>query len=60
MACGSCHPGYAGTTSGNSTTVNLAIHVNGIRDVGGTGTRIQSWNSSTRTCSPTCHGSETW
>jgi predicted CxxxxCH...CXXCH cytochrome family protein len=60
VACGYCHPGYASTTSANGTTVNKALHVNGKFDVGGTGTRINSWNPSTHSCQPTCHGTETW
>jgi predicted CxxxxCH...CXXCH cytochrome family protein len=59
-ACGVCHPGYATSATLNSTTVNKSLHVNGTRDVGGTGTSIQSWNPATRTCQPTCHGDETW
>ncbi len=60
VPCGYCHPGYASTTTANSTTVNKAVHVNGLRDVGGTGTRIESWNAATHSCNPTCHGTETW
>ncbi len=60
VPCGYCHPGYAATTSANGTTVNEAIHVNGMRDVGGTGTRIRSWDATTRRCRPMCHDSETW
>jgi hypothetical protein len=52
--CGACHASYS------STAVNKALHVNGVRDVGGTGTRINSWNTSTHSCTPSCHGSETW
>ena len=54
QSCGACHASYS------STTVNKAQHVNGTRDVGGSGTRITSWNASTRTCSSSCHGSQTW
>jgi len=54
QGCGACHASYS------STAVNKALHVNGVRDVGGSGTRINSWNASTRTCSPACHGQETW
>jgi len=28
--------------------------------IGGAGTAIQSWDPVTRSCNPTCHGSETW
>jgi len=59
-ACGVCHPGYASTASNNSVTVNPAVHVNGTKDVGGTGTSITTWNAGTRSCSPSCHGTKTW
>jgi hypothetical protein len=32
--------------------------VNGAVNVGGTGSRITSWNGST--CTSSCHGSESW
>jgi predicted CxxxxCH...CXXCH cytochrome family protein len=28
--------------------------------IGGTGTGILSWNSTTKSCSPSCHGTKTW
>ena len=59
VACDACHPGYGSSWTGTST-VNKALHVNGVRDVGGSGTRITSWNPATRSCRPVCHGSETW
>jgi hypothetical protein len=40
--------------------VNGALHQNGTKNVGGSGTRINSWNASTRSCSPSCHGTERW
>jgi predicted CxxxxCH...CXXCH cytochrome family protein len=52
--CGACHSGYS------ATAANPALHVNGLKDVGGSGTSINSWNASTRQCAPACHGSETW
>jgi predicted CxxxxCH...CXXCH cytochrome family protein len=52
--CGACHSGYT------SSAVNLGLHVNGTKDVGGTGTRITSWNSGTQNCTPTCHGQQRW
>jgi predicted CxxxxCH...CXXCH cytochrome family protein len=52
--CGACHSGYS------SSAVNKTLHVNGTRDVGGTGTRINTWNASTRSCYPQCHDSQTW
>jgi predicted CxxxxCH...CXXCH cytochrome family protein len=59
-ACGVCHPGYATTATNNGVTVNPAVHVNGTKDVGGAGTSINTWNASTRSCSPSCHGNQTW
>jgi predicted CxxxxCH...CXXCH cytochrome family protein len=54
-SCGDCHgPGYT------ATSVDAALHVNGARDVGGPGTRIGSWDPSTGTCEPRCHGSASW
>ncbi|MFH1017218.1 MAG: CxxxxCH/CxxCH domain-containing protein [Pseudomonadota bacterium] len=51
--CAACHgTGYS------STTVRAADHINGVKNVGGSGSRINSWNGST--CSSTCHGSESW
>jgi predicted CxxxxCH...CXXCH cytochrome family protein len=52
--CGACHSGYT------STTANPALHVNGTKNVGGTGTQINSWNAGTKSCGPQCHGTETW
>jgi predicted CxxxxCH...CXXCH cytochrome family protein len=52
--CGACHSGYT------STAANASLHVNGVKNVGGTGTRITTWNATTRTCTMTCHGSQTW
>jgi hypothetical protein len=34
--------------------------VNGVKNVGGTGTRVTSWNATTRSCATSCHSSETW
>jgi predicted CxxxxCH...CXXCH cytochrome family protein len=52
--CGACHSGYA------ATTANVALHVNGVKDVGGAGTSINSWNPTTKSCGPGCHGTQTW
>jgi predicted CxxxxCH...CXXCH cytochrome family protein len=56
--CGACHSSYT------ATSVNVSLHVNGVKDVGGAGTSINTWNRSTGSCTPTsgvgCHGSETW
>ena len=58
VGCSQCHSGYSSSTPG--TTVNKTLHVNGARDVGGSGTKINSWSTSSGSCSPTCHGSKTW
>jgi predicted CxxxxCH...CXXCH cytochrome family protein len=52
--CGACHSGYS------TTAANVVLHVNGVKDVGGAGTSINSWNASTRQCGPSCHGTKTW
>jgi predicted CxxxxCH...CXXCH cytochrome family protein len=52
--CADCHSGYS------ATAANKTLHVNGAKDVGGSGTQITSWNASTRTCSNSCHGSKSW
>jgi predicted CxxxxCH...CXXCH cytochrome family protein len=52
--CGACHSGYS------ATAANPALHVNGVKDVGGSGTSINSWNAGTKSCGPSCHGTETW
>lgn len=53
-SCGVCHGGYT------ATAANVSLHVNGKKDVGGSGTSVQSYSTSTKSCTPTCHGSETW
>jgi len=50
-SCGDCHPGYT------RTAVAQASHMNGTKQVGN---QITAWDSSTRTCTNSCHGSETW
>jgi hypothetical protein len=52
--CGSCHSGYS------RTSVNSSLHENNSKDVGGAGTRINSWNPSNRTCTTSCHEAERW
>lgn len=53
--CAACHgTGYS------TTTARAADHPNGVKDVGGAGSRIDSWSPSARTCAPACHGSERW
>jgi predicted CxxxxCH...CXXCH cytochrome family protein len=52
--CGACHSGYS------ATAANVTLHLNGVKDVGGAGTSIDSWNASTLQCAPACHGTERW
>jgi predicted CxxxxCH...CXXCH cytochrome family protein len=52
--CGACHSGYS------SSAANVLLHLNGVKNVGGAGTSINSWNASTRQCAPACHGGQTW
>ena len=50
-ACSACHgPGYT------TTTVNAATHFNGIKEMA----TSSGWAPSTRSCSNSCHGRETW
>lgn len=54
IPCGTCHgAGYS------ATTVNRALHINGVKNAGGAGSNIQ-YNAATRACTPACHGTETW
>jgi predicted CxxxxCH...CXXCH cytochrome family protein len=55
--CGGCHPGGYSSGPGGTGTVNQATHIDGTKQVGGTGT---GWNATTRSCSNSCHGSKTW
>lgn len=55
VACSECHgTGYT------STTVNVALHLNGAKNAGGAGSKITTWDPTNRSCTPTCHGQETW
>lgn len=49
-SCGDCHPGYT------ASSVNLATHVDGARQVGNL---VTAWNPATRACTG-CHGPDTW
>ncbi|MBX3207695.1 MAG: hypothetical protein KF764_21780 [Labilithrix sp.] len=54
IPCGTCHgTGYS------ATTVNRALHINGVKNAGGPGSNIQ-YNAATRACTPMCHGTEIW
>ncbi len=65
-ACSTCHgTGYTATVTNNVATgtgVNKAAHVDGVRTIVtvASGTGIRTWNPTTRTCTASCHGSETW
>jgi predicted CxxxxCH...CXXCH cytochrome family protein len=65
-ACSVCHgTGYTATVTSNVATgtgVNKAAHVDGVRTIVtvASGTGIRTWNPTTRTCTASCHGSETW
>lgn len=53
VACGDCHG--AGYTS-SALVKNL--HINGVNDVAGP--KIKTYTAATKSCTPTCHGSERW
>lgn len=55
VPCSDCHG-----TGFTKTTVDKALHVNGVKNVGGAGSKIKTYDPATRSCSPTCHGRETW
>jgi predicted CxxxxCH...CXXCH cytochrome family protein len=57
--CYYCHgTGYVGLAA--TKTVNAALHVNGVVNVGGAGTNITAYNPATKSCTPTCHVTRTW
>jgi predicted CxxxxCH...CXXCH cytochrome family protein len=53
VPCGDCHA--AGYTS---TALVKALHINGVKEV--QGPKITTWNAGTKSCTPTCHGTEKW
>jgi predicted CxxxxCH...CXXCH cytochrome family protein len=53
LSCSACHG-----ANYSSTTVRIADHINGLKNVGGPGSQIQTWSKPS--CNPTCHGSENW
>lgn len=55
-ACTVCHP----FTSGDSRHGWSNRQKSTAAQVGGAGTSINSWNPVTKSCLPTCHGTETW
>jgi len=51
VACATCHgSGYT------TTTVNASTHNNGVKNL----TTTIGWNTTTRSCSNSCHGSKSW
>ncbi len=55
FACSGCHgTGYS------ANAVNKTLHINGVKNAGGAGSSITTWNPATKSCTPTCHGTETW
>jgi predicted CxxxxCH...CXXCH cytochrome family protein len=50
--CGACHGGYG------AASVNASAHVNGRVDLGGS--KIQSYDAATKSCSPACHEQKRW
>ncbi len=53
IVCGDCHgSGYT------SSALVKTLHLNGVKDVAGP--KITSYTASTKSCTPTCHGRETW
>lgn len=55
LSCSACHG-----SNYSSTSVRIADHINGMKDVGGPGSQIQTWNATTKSCNPTCHETERW
>ena len=54
--CTACHPFTAGDIRhGWSNRLKSTA-----AQVGGTGTSITNWNANTKSCLPSCHGTETW
>lgn len=55
-ACTVCHPFTAGDSRhGWSNRLKSSA-----AQVGGAGTSITSWDATTKSCAPACHGTETW
>lgn len=55
-ACTVCHPFSTGNTSHGWSNSQKSTEA----QVGGSGTSISTWNTTTNTCTATCHGSENW
>ncbi len=53
--CTNCHNGIA--NNGATQILNPALHVNGQKDVV---LKSGTWNPTTKTCDPACHGPKTW
>ncbi len=59
-ACSTCHG--AGYTSTAVTGTAVTSHIDGKKTIVPvtTGTGIRTWNAGTRSCAPSCHGTQTW
>ncbi len=59
--CAACHSVTKLATSHFVGLKTTAIDTTAAKNsVGGTGTSVTTYNTSTRSCSPSCHGTETW
>jgi predicted CxxxxCH...CXXCH cytochrome family protein len=55
-ACTACHPFTTGDARHGWSNRQKSTEA----QVGGSGTNIRTWNTTTNTCTATCHGSENW
>jgi len=60
VACTTCHNTTALAVNHFTNLGTPALEGPASATIGGAGTAIQSWDPVTRSCNPTCHGSETW
>jgi predicted CxxxxCH...CXXCH cytochrome family protein len=60
QACTACHNTTSLATSHFQNLGTSAMEGPASATIGGGSTRINSYNTSTRTCTNACHGSETW
>ena len=54
--CNYCHNGVANSTASGITSP--ALHINGVKDV-----KLKNngtYNAATHSCTPSCHGTESW
>ncbi len=55
--CGDCH-GTGYTHKNGAGTVNMTLHLNGVKDVAGP--KMTTYNTTTLACTSTCHGASKW